>query len=190
MGKRPMCYGPIPTNFDAFNKANIGKYPYDPAKAKSILKAAGYTWDKDGNLIAPNGKKVVINIELPAGYAVREQEVTFMQHYWKMNLGVTVNAVPKSWGPMIDDWVHGTFQGALFAWGSDPADICDYGLYNSSQIPTKENGWAGQNFTRIKNAELDKWTTICNNSVDPKVRINASKKIQAIVYDQFTRTLS
>ncbi len=184
MGKRPLCYGPIPTNFAAFNKANIGKYPYDPAKAKAILKSAGYTWDKDGNLIAPNGEKVVLNIEGPQGYAVRQQEIEFMAHYWKMNLGITTNYVPKNWGPMIDDWYAGNFQGALFAWGSDPADICSYTLYNSSQIPTKANGYAGQNFTRIKNAELDKWTTICNDSVDPKVRINASKHIQAIVYDQ------
>lgn len=183
-GKRPLCYGPVPSDFDAFNKANIGKYPYDPSKARDMLKAAGYTWDKDGNLIAPNGKKVVLNIELPAGYAVREQEVTFMQHYWKKNLGITVNAVPKSWGPMIDDWIHGTFQGALFAWGADPASICSYTLYHSSQIPTEDNGWTGQNYTRIKNAELDKWTTICNDSIDPNVRLNASKKIQAIVYDQ------
>jgi peptide/nickel transport system substrate-binding protein len=184
MGKRPLCYGPIPTDFAAFNKANVGKYPYDPDKAKAILKAAGYTWDKDGNLLTPSGEKVVLNIEGPAGYAVREQEIEFMAHYWKMNLGITTNYVPKNWGPMINDWIHGKFQGALFAWGSDPADICGYTLYHSTQIPTKGNGYAGENFTRIKNAELDKWETVCNNSIDPKTRLDAAKHIQAVVYDQ------
>ena len=184
MGKRQIAYGPMPPGMAAFNKSLIGKYPYDPAKAKEILKNAGYTWDSSGNLINPDGKKVVINIEGPAGYAEREAEIEFMLKYWKDNLGISGSYVPKSWSKLIDDWYAGTFQGALFAWGSDPAEICEFTLYNSTQIPTKENGMAGQNFTRISDPELDKWTKICNDSVDPKVRMDASKKIQAIVYDK------
>ena len=184
MGKRELAYGPMPPKMAAFNKSLIGKYPYDPAKARDILKNAGYTWDSSGNLINPDGKKVVIDIEGPAGYAVREQEIEFMLKYWKDNLGISGNYVPKSWGPLIDDWYAGSFQGALFAWGSDPAEICEFTLYNSTQIPTEENGQVGQNFTRISDPELDKWTKICNDSVDPKVQMDASKKIQAIVYDK------
>ena len=184
MGKRELAYGPMPPKMAAFNKSLIGKYPYDPAKARDILKNAGYTWDSSGNLINPDGKKVVINIEGPAGYAVREQEIEFMLKYWKDNLGISGSYVPKSWGPLIDDWYAGSFQGALFAWGSDPAEICEFTLYNSTQIPTEENGQVGQNFTRISDPELDKWTKICNDSVDPKVQMDASKKIQAIVYDK------
>ncbi len=184
MGKRELCYGPQVPGTKAFNEANVGKYPYDPAKARSILTKAGYTWDKSGNLISPSGKKVVIDLEGPAGYAVRESEIEFLQKYWKDNLGISGSYLPKSWSKLIDDWYAGTFQGALFAWGSDPAEICDWTLYNSKQIPTAANGENGQNFTHISNPELDKWTNICNDSVDPAVRIEAAKKMQAIVYDQ------
>ncbi len=182
-GLRPLAYGFIPPKFAAFNKKLVGKYPYDPEKAKQILKDAGYTWDAQGNLINPDGKKVVIDIEGPAGYAVREQEIEFMAKYWKDNLGVTVNYVPKNWGPMIDDWIHGTFQGALFAWGADPADIIPLTLYHSEQIPTEENGWAGQNFTRYRNPTVDKLLDEGEATLDPEKRIEISKKIQEIIYD-------
>ena len=184
MGKRTLCYGPLPPEASAFNKANIGKYPYDPAKAKALLTKAGYTWDKDGNLINPEGKKVVIDLEGPAGYAVRESEIEFIQKEWKDNLGITGSYLPKSWSKLIDDWYAGTFQGALFAWGSDPAEICSWTLYNSKQIPTEANGENGQNFTGISDPQLDKLTDECNDATDPKVRAETSKEIQAIVYDK------
>ncbi|MCD6107315.1 MAG: S-layer homology domain-containing protein [Caldisericaceae bacterium] len=183
-GKRDLSYGPMPGGMAAFNKDLVGMYPYDPAKARDILTEAGYTWDSGGALINPEGKEVTIDIEGPAGYAVREQEIAFMLKYWKDNLGISGSYKPMSWGPMIDTWYDGNFQACLFAWGSDPAGICSYTLYHTSQIPTEENGWAGQNFTHIRDSELDKWLTICNDSVDDAIRIDASKKIQAIVYDQ------
>ena len=182
--KRIVVNGPMPPSMSAYSKQLDGTYPYDPAKARDVLTEAGYTWNSSGALINPEGKEVVIDLETPAGYAVREQEVEFTLKYWKDNLGISGNYVPKSWGALADDWTYGTFQGCLFAWGSDPAEICSYTLYNSDQIPTEENGYEGQNFTRISDAELDHWTKTCADTVDPVVQLDAAKKVQVIVNDQ------
>jgi peptide/nickel transport system substrate-binding protein len=42
----------------------------------------------------------------------------------------------------------------MFAWVSSPKNI-PYSTLHSSSIPTAANNWSGQNYTGIKNAELD-----------------------------------
>ena len=182
-GKREIADSPVNPaliNYDP----NITRYPYNPMYAKLILINAGYTWDSSGALINPAGNKVVININAPTGYVERQQEIEFMAQSWWTNLGVTVNYVPMNWQPMIDSWYAGTFQASLFAWGSDPLSMCYYTLYNSSQIPTNENGMNGQNFTRISDPELDYWTDKCHKSFNLQTKIEMSHKVQEIVTDK------
>lgn len=42
-----------------WNNPNLEPYPYDPEKAKQILRDAGYTWDSDGNLRFPTNMEGV-----------------------------------------------------------------------------------------------------------------------------------
>jgi peptide/nickel transport system substrate-binding protein len=184
MGKRQVAEGYISQMSPAFNKNLVGKYKYNPTKAKEMLRDAGYTWDKNGSLINPDGKKVEITIEGAAGNQVRAQEIEFCSKYWKDNLGITVYYLPKTWSVMWDDMVHAKSQGTIFAHPTLPPDVIDYPTYNSSQIPTEQNGWQGQNYSRISDQELDKWTTIGNdNFFDQQKLYEASKNLQARVYE-------
>ena len=184
MGKRQVAEGYISQMSPAFNKSLIGKYKYNPTKAKEILKDAGYTWDKNGNLINPDGKTVEITIEGAAGNQVRAQEIEFCSKYWKDNLGINVYYLPKTWAVMWDDMVYVKSQGTIFAHPTLPPDVIDYPTYNSSSVPTAEKGWAGENFSRIKDSELDKWTTIGNDNFYDKEKLyEASKNLQARVYE-------
>ena len=62
------------------------------------------------------------------------------------------------------------FQLALFAWGGDPLDPGGFTMYHSSQIPTEENGWEGQNYTGISDKTLDDAIYKATHEVDPAVR--------------------
>ncbi|MDD5142780.1 ABC transporter substrate-binding protein [Methanoregula sp.] len=44
------------------NPADVGMYNYDLAEAKKILSDAGFTWDKRGNLLGPDGKAITLTI--------------------------------------------------------------------------------------------------------------------------------
>jgi len=184
MGKRQVAEGYISQMSPAYNKSLIGKYKYDPAKAKEILRNAGYKWDKDGNLINPDGKKVEITIQGAAGNQIRAQEIEFCSKYWKDNLGITVYYLAKTWSVMWDEMLRAQSQGTIFAHPTLPPDVIDYPTYNSSQIPTAENGWQGQNYSRISDPEIDKWTTIGNdNFYDQEKLYEASKYLQERVYE-------
>jgi peptide/nickel transport system substrate-binding protein len=184
MGKRQVGDGYISPLSSEFNKSLVGKYAYNPTKAKQMLKDAGYTWDKDGNLVNPAGKKVEITIEGPTGNQGRTDEIAFCSKYWKQNLGMTVYYQAKTWSVMWDDMVHAKSQGTIFAHPTLPPDVIDYPTYNSSQVPTADIAWGGQNYSRIKDSELDKWTTMGNDYFyDPAKLHEASQSLQARVYE-------
>jgi peptide/nickel transport system substrate-binding protein len=184
MGKRQVGDGYISPLSSEFNKSLVGKYAYNPTKAKQMLKDAGYTWDKGGNLVNPAGKKVEITIEGPTGNQGRTDEIAFCSKYWKQNLGMTVNYQAKTWSVMWDDMVHAKSQGTIFAHPTLPPDVIDYPTYNSSQVPTADTAWGGQNYSRIKDSELDKWTTMGNDYFyDPAKLHEASQSLQARVYE-------
>lgn len=184
MGKRQVAEGYISQMSPAFNENLVGKYEYNPTKAKEILQDAGYTWDRNGNLITPGGEKVEINIDGPTGNQVRAQEIEFCSTYWKDNLGITVFYTPKTWSVMWDDMVYAKSQGTIFAHPTLPPDVIDYPTYHSSQVPTEEIGWGGENFSRIRDSELDKWAEIGkDNFYNEEKLFEASKNLQARVYE-------
>ena len=184
MGKRQVGDGYISPLSSEFNKSLVGKYAYNPTKAKQMLKDAGYTWDKDGNLVNPAGKKVEITIEGPTGNQGRTDEIAFCSKYWKQNLGMTVYYQAKTWSVMWDDMVHAKSQGTIFGHPTLPPDVIDYPTYNSSQVPTADTAWGGQNYSRIQDSELDKWTTMGNDYFYDSAKLHeASQSLQARVYE-------
>ncbi|MCB1463045.1 MAG: ABC transporter substrate-binding protein [Nitratireductor sp.] len=87
---------PIGSHFSPADPGYVdltGVYPYDPAKARELLKAAGY----------PDGFKATLKLP-PPGYARQGGEIIAAE---LRDIGIDVEIIPVEWA----DWVGNVFKG-------------------------------------------------------------------------------
>ncbi len=154
-GKQPVAHGQ--TNpLDRVYFDGIPKYAFDPAKAGALLDAAGWKPGEGGVRRNAAGEKLQLEIMTTAGNKSRELVQQAMQSQWKQ-AGIDVrirNEPPRVFfGQTVNERKFTAM--AMFAWISSPENVPRTTLH-SDEIPTAENGWAGQNNTGFNNAEMDK----------------------------------
>lgn len=95
----------IPAQFGAYHDKNIPAYSYNPAKANKLLDQAGYKKDKKtGYRLQPNGKKLTINLAVPASSSSAASLWTNYIQQWK-KLGLKVRFYTGR--PMeFNNWVN------------------------------------------------------------------------------------
>jgi peptide/nickel transport system substrate-binding protein len=145
----------VPAGTWAF-KDVLGKYKYDPAKANQLLDAAGWKWNSaHTQRIMPNGQPAVFNVPWATGSTFREREVTILQPMFEA-VGIKLQQDPTDFDAMLDSETHGSFTLTLHGVGYDSYDPTSGMIaLQTSQIPTEENGWAGQNSYRYSNSQMD-----------------------------------
>jgi peptide/nickel transport system substrate-binding protein len=119
--------GPIAPVLKQYYDSHVQQYPFDPAKALQLLKAAGYTKGSDGKL-SKNGTPFTINFT--AGqirFLVPASEL--IQKYWQ-DLGITVNLKVLDWNTYIQQVVVKRSFEATFAWWSTPPDPDAFAYYS------------------------------------------------------------
>ncbi len=136
----------------------LTEWPYDPEAGSALLEEAGFV-DTDGDGIRefPAGTPFAPTLGTTTGNEMRQQLTQiFKENLLECGVDVQLYYLPASeWfadGP--DGPLFGTrFDLGEFAWLTGIEPSCD--LYLSSQIPTAENGWAGQNEAGFINEEYD-----------------------------------
>jgi peptide/nickel transport system substrate-binding protein len=139
----------LPTNSWAYT-TDFTKYPFDVAKAKALLTEAG--WDCKALPCTKKVNNVAKNLEITlmtTDRADRQKLAQVIQSQWKaINVGVNLQflygrglfATCSAGGPLYCR----TYDAAIYTWvGQDDPQFM--GLYDCSSIPTKENGYSGQN---------------------------------------------
>ncbi len=162
----PSLYGSAPSN------PIIG---YDPAKAKQLLKEAGYTrLGKDGYLINQKGQRLEFTVSYTADSL--EKHLTIIKENCRQ-AGVKVNLELLSWPTLLKKTDEFKFETALFAWGAvlfeDPEQ-----LWHSKHA--SEPG--SSNLTGYKNPEVDRLIDSLPPIFDVSKRNEIIKKIDAIIY--------
>jgi peptide/nickel transport system substrate-binding protein len=127
---------------------NVLKYPYDPAKARTILDAAGWKVGPDG-IRSKGGTRLSFELLLNQGSALQTDEMlTFVADMH--DIGIDLNLRLIDFASLVSRTFSGKYDITADARGGvvDP-DLTT--ILASSQIPPN-----GANTTRYKNARVDR----------------------------------
>jgi peptide/nickel transport system substrate-binding protein len=127
--------------------------------ARSLLKQAGFTWNRGGVLLDSSGRKVEFSITAPSSSPERVQIATIVQDDLRQ-LGMTVRVVPLEFRAMLDRLFNSRdYDAAVLGMGGGDAD------------PTAEmNVWLSSGGTHIWNLGQSRPATPWEAEIDDLMR--------------------
>jgi ABC-type transport system substrate-binding protein len=153
----------------AYYGDEVQKYPFDPEKGKALLEEAGWTVDPDApeGTIRNNADGERMSLKFTTTSAAFRQTWAAVFEQQMKNCGIEILRLhaPGSW------WFGSStglrrrdFELGAYAWVGE-SDPKGQTLYACNQIPTAENGWAGQNYMGWCNQVASDAINAANNSL-------------------------
>jgi peptide/nickel transport system substrate-binding protein len=153
---------------------NVPKFSYDPARAKALLRAAGWKQGADG-VFAKDGKPFAFTILTNQGNTLRQHTAEIIQRRLQ-EIGIQVKIRTVEWATFIKEFIEkGHFEAVLLGWntGLDPDQ---YDIWHSSKTRPGE-----LNFIHYKNPEVDKLLEEGRHTFDKEKRRRAYFRLQEIL---------
>jgi peptide/nickel transport system substrate-binding protein len=123
--------GPITPRHGPWYSSDVSPYPYDPAKARRLLAAAGLTdRNGDGQLEDASGSPVRFSVLLQKDITIRERTIALLQQQLRA-LGIALDVVGLDLGSVGKRWVTGDYDSIFHGFqasATDPAMNLDYWL--------------------------------------------------------------
>ncbi len=184
-----LLYGkakPGTTEIPAGWAANLDIQPtaYDLEKAKQLLDEAGWKVGADG-IREKDGVRMRLKITTTTGNKLREMvEQVLVAMMKKAGIELYIENVPSS--VLFGSWANdadrkkGRYDILMYTTGPgiDPHQQYE-GYFHSKNIPTEANGGSGYNYTRHRDAELDKYLDIAGKAASMEKRAEAYRNAQA-----------
>lgn len=145
---------------------DLKPYPYDPAKAKRLLSAAGY----------PDGFETTFYI--PTNRYFMDEEVARAIKAQLKEVGIDVKILTPDWPMLIHLLEKGT-EVPMFIMGKG-SPSADLNLTLNHAIKTGGK----MNYFQYSNPKVDRLISEQEGTVDPKERFRILHQIQSIVYDE------
>jgi len=166
--------GPFIFDSWAYNKS-VAPAPYDPSRAKELLKDAGW-YDADGDgWIEKDGVEFEFTILINQGNNERLRSAEMIQNYLKA-VGMRVKIRTLEWSALINDFINKRkFDAVLMGWFL-PRDPDCYDIWHSSR--TREGQF---NFIGYGNGEVDKLLEEGRRTFDQEERALIYKKIHSLI---------
>jgi peptide/nickel transport system substrate-binding protein len=157
-----------------WSNPDLKPYPYDPAKAKQLLKEAGFTPNKDG-ILERDGKPFSFEI-ITNQNKEREKSAVLIQRRLK-DIGIQANIRVIEWASFISRFIKtGDFDVVILGWGLG-VDPDQYSIWHSSQqAPGKFN------FIGYSNPKVDALLDKGREEFDPKKRQKIYHEFAAELY--------
>ncbi len=159
---------------------------YNPEKAKQLLEAAGWKPGADG-IREKDGTRLRLKITTTTGNKLREMvEQVLVAQLKAVGIEFYIENVPSS--VLFGSWSNdadrkkGRYDILMYTTGPgiDPHQQFE-GYFHSKNIPTEANGGSGYNYTRHRDAELDKWLDLAGKAPSLEKRAEAYRNAQARV---------
>jgi peptide/nickel transport system substrate-binding protein len=182
-GRQPVADTSV-SPMDRASSENIIKYSYNKDKAMALLDSAGWNDIRDGIRHNDAGEPLKIEIMSTAGNKTRELIQQILQSQLK-EIGIDLrirNEAPRVFFGQTTR--ERRFSGlALFAWVSAPENVPRSTLH-STEIPTSENNYSGQNYSSISIPELDAAIEAVEQNLVLADRLPHWEKIQQIYAEE------
>ena len=157
-----MC-GPLsPVNVDY---APTECYKYDPARARALLKEAGY----DPTTLA-------LTLDSPSGRYPLDKDVSLAIAAQLHRLGIKVNVVVNEWGTHLDK-IKNRRTGDMFFLGWGPAL---HGQGTIEPLFRAEGTYSSYGHNAVIDEKIARAVTL----VDPKARASAYAELQRLIHDE------
>jgi len=178
-GRQPVAHSSV-NPLDWIYTDDIPKYAYDPKKAVRLLAEAGWTVMKRGIRHNKKGQRLTFELMTTAGNRTRELVEQVLQSQWKA-IGVDIRIKNEPARVFFGQTVtERKFTGmAMFAWYSSPEGVPRTTLH-SAHIPSRENNFAGQNYTGFRNQEMDELLEAIEVELDRPMRAKRWRRLQEI----------
>ncbi|WP_156299081.1 oligopeptide ABC transporter substrate-binding protein [Streptobacillus canis] len=180
-GLRQRANGQTPPIFKKYYDSSLEGYPYNPEKAKELLKEAGYEDTNNDGIVDKDGKNLELYFATMAGSDVAEPISQAFLQYWK-EIGVNVTLTT---GRLLD---FNLFYDKVQA-NEDDIDIymAAWGV-GTSLDPASSKGRSAQfNMTRFVSEENDKLLAAISDPKgisDPTYKADAYKAWQKYYVEQ------
>jgi peptide/nickel transport system substrate-binding protein len=143
---------------------------YDLAKAKALMKEAGYADGFSATMMAPNNRYV-------EDARVAEAVAAMLA---KINIRVDLQTMPKAQYWQRFDERAGDIM--IIGWQSDTQDSGNFYEF-LVMTPDKAKGYGQYNAGNYSNSEVDRLTLETQTMTDPKARAEVLQNIERILYD-------
>jgi peptide/nickel transport system substrate-binding protein len=169
--------GPYVPNTWPYNP-DVNQYGYDPAKARQLLKEAGWE-DRDGDgLLDKDGRPFSFTIRTNMGNGLRKNTATIIQ--WRLaKIGIRAEIEAIEWSTFVNEFIDKRrFEAVILGWsiGLDPDQ---YDIWHSSKTKEKEF-----NFLAYNNPEVDALLERGRRTFEINERKKAYFRIQEILADE------
>jgi len=157
-----------------WSNPDLKPYPYDPAKAKTLLKEAGFADTNSDGILDRDGKPFSFEI-ITNQNKEREKSSVLIQRRLK-DVGIDVRIRAIEWASFISRFIKtGDFDVVVLGWGLG-LDPDQYNIWHSSQQAPGQFNFIGYN-----NPAVDKLLE------QGRLELNPDKRTQ--IYHEFARVL-
>ncbi len=172
------CAGWVPNVSDWCDNNQFADLTYQPDKAKSTLQAAGWTMGGDG-IFTKGGKRLSIQFSTTAGNKTREDTQQLLKEKAKAaGVELVIKNFPAT--QLFEDKLpKRDFTLAEYAQVASP-DPSVTSILASDQIPSKANGFSGQNFLGWANPQATQLMKESDKTVEHDARRALIQQIGAL----------
>ena len=178
MGLAREATGPLRPGTWAYTD-KVKRYPYDPAKAKQLLAAAGWS-DRNGDGILRNkeGQPFTFTIRTNQGNEERKKIAELIQQRLK-EIGIQTDIQTIEWAAFLKEYIkQKRFEAIILGWGTG-IDPDQYPIWHSSQMGPDQ-----LNQISFSNAEVDALLEKGRTSCHQQERVAAYRRIQEILAEE------
>lgn len=176
MGLGRVSTGPFPPESWAYNK-DILSIPYDPKKAKELLREAGWEDTNGDGWLDKEGKRFEFTLITNQGNDPRKMSAEIIQRRLK-EIGIDMKIRIIEWGTFLTEFIDKRrFEAIILGWGlSRDPDAFD--IWHSSK--QKEGEF---NFIGYDNKEVDRLLEEGRRVFDQEKRKEIYHKVHQLIFD-------